>query len=486
MSEPAQDFDISLALTPSMWLDAADPSTLFTDTAGSTPATVGGRVGRWSDKSGNGWSGTQEETGSRPLLTVANGLPGVLFENQFLQHQLNQPAGNTIFAVVSMTRVLADMQGLFSATAPDQPLACYLEGKAAGVEAWGGYRPALGHFNSGHAVTAAPAVITLTSDAAGGVMRHNKHSEVSYASPVFHQDSQERRLIGTARTTQDFWQGIIHELVVLPYVAAPDRCAQVQDDLMHKWVSDHDAAAYLAAVQAAGVVTTQTQANAVTAFIMAEKAGGRWPLHKRIFLPVWGNAAANAIDMVTRAVGVWSGMLIHAPGYVEAGVDGGFLVTSTVVDLGLTRTEHCLSVLIYRGNQESRTAVAVAGRLDANGIQLLENREHEIEWYSASRTPLVIVGNAGIFVGSRTHLRGINLVRRTAAGASSVVGNQMSRGFTDQVLSGFRRLAMGTPLQGDQRIGVFHIGLGLEVGQAEDFSGNLKILWEATSRLSLS
>lgn len=37
-----------------VWLDAADASTLWADTAATTPALNGGAVARWNDKSGNG------------------------------------------------------------------------------------------------------------------------------------------------------------------------------------------------------------------------------------------------------------------------------------------------------------------------------------------------------------------------------------------------------------------------------------------------
>ena len=37
-----------------MWFDSADASTLFSNTAGTTPAPIGGTVARWNDKSGNG------------------------------------------------------------------------------------------------------------------------------------------------------------------------------------------------------------------------------------------------------------------------------------------------------------------------------------------------------------------------------------------------------------------------------------------------
>lgn len=55
------------------WYDPSDLSTMFTDTAGTTPASVDGPVGRINDKSGNGYHLLQGTAGSRPTLRLASG-----------------------------------------------------------------------------------------------------------------------------------------------------------------------------------------------------------------------------------------------------------------------------------------------------------------------------------------------------------------------------------------------------------------------------
>lgn len=51
-----------------VWFDPGDLSTMFSDTAGTTPATVGSGVARINDKSGRGNHATQSTSGSRPIL----------------------------------------------------------------------------------------------------------------------------------------------------------------------------------------------------------------------------------------------------------------------------------------------------------------------------------------------------------------------------------------------------------------------------------
>jgi len=52
-----------------VWFDPSDLSTMFQDSAGTTPVTAAGQpVGRIVDKSGNGVAATQGTAGSRPVL----------------------------------------------------------------------------------------------------------------------------------------------------------------------------------------------------------------------------------------------------------------------------------------------------------------------------------------------------------------------------------------------------------------------------------
>lgn len=56
----------------SLWLDSSDPSTLFQDSALTTPASADGDpVGGWKDKSGNGRHVSQGTSSARPLLKLS-------------------------------------------------------------------------------------------------------------------------------------------------------------------------------------------------------------------------------------------------------------------------------------------------------------------------------------------------------------------------------------------------------------------------------
>lgn len=70
-----------LALSPTVWYDPSDLSTLFQDSAGTVPVTVPGQpVGRMLDKSGNDYHMTQATSDRRPLYQSSGGLHWLQFD----------------------------------------------------------------------------------------------------------------------------------------------------------------------------------------------------------------------------------------------------------------------------------------------------------------------------------------------------------------------------------------------------------------------
>jgi len=63
------------------WYDPSDFSTMFQDSAGTTPVTAANDpVGKILDKSGNGYHAVQETAGSRPILELNSGYYSLKFD----------------------------------------------------------------------------------------------------------------------------------------------------------------------------------------------------------------------------------------------------------------------------------------------------------------------------------------------------------------------------------------------------------------------
>lgn len=138
------------------WFDPSDFSTMYQDSAGTTPVTAAGQpVGKILDKSGNGYHATQATTTSRPtiqvdsnglyylsfdgvddsLTTSAIGLTGTNKVSVFSGLRKNSDAAIGMFAETSANASSGSYQGAFYLTAPentsgDMRAYCYTSGGA--------------------------------------------------------------------------------------------------------------------------------------------------------------------------------------------------------------------------------------------------------------------------------------------------------------------------------------------------------------------
>ena len=104
---------------------------------------------------------------------------------------------------------------------------------------------------------------------------------------------------------------------------------------------DPDAAAYIAAVRAAGGTVSGAQATAISNFTILGKADGWFSSVKRFYLPIWGVAAANAVDLIVRGSGTFVGGVTHDSGFVTFnGITGHLRADATITSLGSTSSTH--------------------------------------------------------------------------------------------------------------------------------------------------
>ena len=110
---------------------------------------------------------------------------------------------------------------------------------------------------------------------------------------------------------------------------------------------DPDAAAYIAAVRAAGGTVSGAQATAISNFAILGKADGWFSSVKRFYLPIWGVAAANAVDLIVRGSGTFVGGVTHSSGFVKFnGITGHLRTDATITSLGSTSSTHHAMALV--------------------------------------------------------------------------------------------------------------------------------------------
>ena len=281
----------------------------------------------------------------------------------------------------------------------------------------------------------------------------------------------------------------------------------------NKWIVpsvrglDADAMLWINAVIAAGgtIITsedaTRRAASDYFEALKADSNGNLLALALRLYLPIWGVAAANAICAKTRFSGTFAGTVTHNSGHVNGdGSTGYFDLGVTPVTAGASQNSMSLMALAYAA---SNVALASIDKfIGAHEDAVSTGHRAIIGATSASNLGVTgpnvsstISGSAGgdfrgILIGSRTGSAARFVGRRNGAGWSSLasdtaasVGINSTRNIfalcqnSDGTAASFLRSTMG--------LGAYGVGLGMTAAQAEAFSLHTKNFWEAATGITM-
>jgi hypothetical protein len=254
---------------------------------------------------------------------------------------------------------------------------------------------------------------------------------------------------------------------------------------------DANAAAYIAAVKATGATVTPARRTFINNFYADAKEVGYYPSMKRIVFPIWEVAAANAIDMITLASGVYNGGVTHGAGFVKGnGTTGYFDFGVTGIAAGLTDATGLLFALV----KTAPTGAGFASHLGSTTGVASRNQFYVLadDVYS-SMSGGGIVGfsgtratNTGIWVASRESVTSLELYSRKTAGITKhATDTTDATGSTASPLN-ISAMAQGAgDIPSDGEYGAYGLGLGLNDSMVSDFTLHLKTLWEGCTGLTL-
>jgi hypothetical protein len=260
--------------------------------------------------------------------------------------------------------------------------------------------------------------------------------------------------------------------------------------------TDPDAAAYIAAVQAAGGTVTATQSGAINTFIREGKTAGWWADLRRIQLPIWGVAAPNAICMKSLTSGTFVGGITHGAGFFTTdGSTGYFIQGASLVTQGATT-----SSLSFFSLQTATSAIA--GNINICGVQDSNNNTRVAFTAASSNVRRVRSMNGAGLDYAETDARAILLCSRVASATVSSY-RRTSGGFAvaiDELASvsggvptsnnlvfgaNNNNGVIGTFSLSTVRFGAIGTGLGMVRATAEAFTLSLKNLYETSTGISL-
>ncbi len=254
---------------------------------------------------------------------------------------------------------------------------------------------------------------------------------------------------------------------------------------------DAAAASYIAAVTTAkGSSPTGVQIAAIDAFIVGEKTAGRWTSHKRIYLPIWGNAAANAIDLVTGTSGTWNGTVTHSAGYVASDGTTGYLNMGAAPDsLGATLGLSTLFVLRY----VAATAIPI-GCNSGGAVTAIECGGGSVTGYAHNTgvgkavQTVALASQAGIAYLVRETATSMYMRLRRQAGVTSSV-QTTDTNVTSPASQNIAMLCYNNDGAFNNfttsQVGAGGFSIVPTIAAADAFTSNLKTLWETCTGLTL-
>ena len=261
---------------------------------------------------------------------------------------------------------------------------------------------------------------------------------------------------------------------------------------------DADVTAYISAVETAlGTTIEAALPSAVNPkhkiynFVTAEKAAGRWALHRWINLTIFNNSAASSIDMVARNVGQFplSGVN-HAAGYVQGDGTSGYFDTLINWNTFATVDDATIGTINLTGNEAANKTSIGVGLSSGTAISCgsgSSSTAPSSNWAGAGVVRGAI-GTNGIQMASRSG--GVTrMIRRSSAGITEDTNSAVLTGsvLNAPITMMARRFATGANFTqySNAQIGGGIISLGMSSTQLAAYSLNLKNLYESLTGLSL-
>jgi hypothetical protein len=252
---------------------------------------------------------------------------------------------------------------------------------------------------------------------------------------------------------------------------------------------DPIAARYLKTIESAGATVSSTQGNAFSNFLKAGKSDGWFSQIGRLYLPIWGVAAPNAVDIITATSGTFSGVVTHGAGFIQGnGSTGRFAMNASPQGVGMVAGSSSTFALVKTAQNAFNSlgqSSPVGGK--CNGLAYGTG----VTQYTAGLLSGINVAGTfnGILIESEIATNSRYLRRRTTAGAASLATNTTNvtgsyASYNQSVMAGQSTINAFYGYSTSE-IGAYGMGLALTTTQADAFTLALKTLWETCTGLTL-
>ena len=255
---------------------------------------------------------------------------------------------------------------------------------------------------------------------------------------------------------------------------------------------DPNAKGYINAVVAAGGTVSGTQKSAINTFVKTGKSDGWYSSLKRLYLPIWGVAAPNAIDMMELGSGTFNGTVTHGAGYVQGdGSTGYFSFLTSLSSLGISSGSALIGCLVKSpsANNAGETMLGVTD-LASDSELIRQSTSSNIQGRFTTSGQQINGGNNrdGILTYCAFPDNSRNFRRRSSSGAASLGTSAGEAAFVLEELEMFALCRNGSGSANEftaAQMGAYFATLGMDVTTTDAFTLALKNLWEGATNLVL-
>jgi hypothetical protein len=253
---------------------------------------------------------------------------------------------------------------------------------------------------------------------------------------------------------------------------------------------DPDAKGYIDAVTATGTSVSGTQRVAINNFYKTSKLSGDYTSLKRLYLPIWASASANAIDMIGLTSGTFNGSVTHAAGYIQGdGVTGYFDTLSTDTAMGISPLSCSIGVLSFLAPTILGVAIGSQSGATPFSLTFAASGSNNASLY-LNNSALSLLTQNGVLIASRTSATANAYYQRKTAGFTTPVTG-VTTSIAGTLANGFKIYGLARSFSNtansftNYRAGALIIGTGITTAQATSLTLSIKNLWEGATGLTL-
>jgi hypothetical protein len=254
---------------------------------------------------------------------------------------------------------------------------------------------------------------------------------------------------------------------------------------------DPSAKSYINTIVSNGASVSSVQRQAINSFYKSAKTDGYYSQIGRFYMPIWGIAAPNAVDLITATSGTFVGGVTHSAGFIQGnGSTGYFNMNVSPQGVGMVPGSGSTFALVYQFQATFNALLATAP--PSNRIQGIVRGTGVSQMNAGLNSGFNVtdvIGN-GIYIESETAVNARYLRKRTTSGTVSLGTNTSTptgvyASFNIQALCG-QSTANSRFGYSSAQTGGFGVGLAMTTTQADAFTLAYKNLWETCTGLVLS